>query len=205
MQDKDYIDYTATLNAHETANIRDFVEKTYASTQNINSRTPMPFSAKVNNYSLESPQPGLQTRNGSSTNLRSFTPGCLLETKKFSNNPYAQEQGGRLFLKPSLIESRVAESPDTFNKLGEGFKKLFLDNNASQMVTRGGLSSQKLIPPPAFAAYAGGGSPKPIVIPIAGYGGHRKGETSENLFGKCFRDVSIKSKIIERGALQRRN
>jgi hypothetical protein len=47
------------------------------------------------------------------------------------------------------------------------------------------------------------GSPKPIVIPIAGYTGHRKGEASENLFGKCFRDVTIKSKIIERGGLQR--
>jgi hypothetical protein len=43
------------------------------------------------------------------------------------------------------------------------------------------------------------------VIPIAGYGGHRKGETSENIFGKCFRDVSIKSKNIERGGLHRRN
>ena len=42
------------------------------------------------------------------------------------------------------------------------------------------------------------GSPKPIVIPIAGYAGHRKGEVAENLFGKCFRDISIKSKIIER-------
>lgn len=51
----------------------------------------------------------------------------------------------------------------------------------------------------------GSGSPKPVVIPIAGYTGHRKGETAENLFGKCFRDVSLKSKIIERGGLQRRN
>ena len=51
----------------------------------------------------------------------------------------------------------------------------------------------------------GATSPKPVVIPIAGYTGHRKGETAENLFGKCFRDVSLKSKIIERGGLQRRN
>lgn len=55
--------------------------------------------------------------------------------------------------------------------------------------------------------FIGSSSPntKPVVIPIAGYTGHRKGETAENLFGKCFRDVSLKSKIIERGGLQRRN
>jgi len=50
----------------------------------------------------------------------------------------------------------------------------------------------------------GSGSPKPVVIPISGYAGHRKGETAENMFGKCFRDVTIKSKIIERGGLQKR-
>jgi hypothetical protein len=106
-------------------------------------------------------------------------------------------------LKPSLIESRVAESPDTFNKLGDGFKKLFMDNNASQMAAKGIRSTKDIQPFAGLPSQSG--SPKPIVIPIAGYGGHRKGETSENLFGKCFRDVSIKSKIIERGGLQRRN
>ena len=107
-------------------------------------------------------------------------------------------------MKPSLIESRLTESPDVFSKLGEGFKKLFIDNPASQMATRGIQSAKDIVQVSAFNS--GQTSPtKPIVIPIAGYGGHRKGETSENIFGKCFRDVSIKSKIIERGGLQRRN
>jgi hypothetical protein len=98
------------------------------------------------------------------------------------------------FVKPGLLESRVAESPETFNRLGEGFQRLFLETSVpSQNATA------------AFGAKLAltSGSPKPIVLPIAGYTGHRKGEASENLFGKCFRDVTIKSKIIERGGLQR--
>ena len=46
----------------------------------------------------------------------------------------------------------------------------------------------------------GAGSPKPpVVISASGYTGHRKGEKSENLFGKCYREVAINSKMIERG------
>ena len=68
-----------------------------------------------------------------------------------------------------------------------------------------GMSAIKDVNNPSPFSRISGSPSKPIVIPIAGYGGHRKGETSENIFGKCFRDVSIKSKIIERGGLQRRN
>ncbi len=68
-----------------------------------------------------------------------------------------------------------------------------------------GMSAIKDVNNPSPFSRISASPSKPIVIPIAGYGGHRKGETSENIFGKCFRDVSIKSKIIERGGLQRRN
>jgi hypothetical protein len=72
-------------------------------------------------------------------------------------------------------------------------------------MSRMGLMSAKNLNEPSVFSSGQSSPSKPIVIPIAGYGGHRKGEKSENLFGKCFRDVSIKSKIIERGGLQRRN
>jgi hypothetical protein len=109
-------------------------------------------------------------------------------------------------LKPSLIESRVTDSPDTFNSLGDGFKRLFLDNHGSQQAQMGVLGAKDLKPPMPLRNQlfigAGASSPtKPVVIPIAGYTGHRKGETAENLFGKCFREVSLKSKVIERGGL----
>lgn len=103
-------------------------------------------------------------------------------------------RSNQLYLKPGLLESRVAESPDAFSRLGEGFKKLFVDTTtqSSQAAMVFGIKSNLT-----------NGSPKPIVIPIAGYTGHKKGENAENLFGRCFRDVAIKSKIIERGGLQR--
>ena len=68
----------------------------------------------------------------------------------------------------------------------------------------GVLGAKDLKPPMPLRnqLFIGSGSPtKPVVIPIAGYTGHRKGETAENLFGKCFREVSLKSKVIERGGL----
>lgn len=107
-------------------------------------------------------------------------------------------------MKPSLIEGRVTSSPDTFNALGEGFKKIFLENNGSLKATAGINRAMDVKGPSAIRGNMGSltaGSPKAIVIPIAGYTGHRKGETAENLYGKCFRDLSIKSKIIERGGL----
>jgi hypothetical protein len=36
-----------------------------------------------------------------------------------------------------------------------------------------------------------------FVLPIAGYGGHRCGQTSANFFGKSFRESSIQSKKLE--------
>jgi len=35
-----------------------------------------------------------------------------------------------------------------------------------------------------------------IVLPISGYGGHRRGDKSQNFFGKPFREVSIQSKRL---------
>jgi hypothetical protein len=37
-----------------------------------------------------------------------------------------------------------------------------------------------------------------MVVPVVGYGGHRRGDRSQNLFGKSFRDTAIQSKFIER-------
>lgn len=127
-----------------------------------------------------------------------MSPSVLI---KASNNakgvpirPFTQ------LMRPGLIESRVTESPEAFSRLGEGFKRLFVDSSqaSSHAAMAFGHAYDGSKPP-----LLGCGSPKPIVIPISGYTGHRKGEASENLFGKCFREVTIKSKIIERGGLQR--
>ena len=58
-------------------------------------------------------------------------------------------------VKPRLIEQGIHDTP-TFAKLGEGFKRLF----------------------------SADGRDRKMVIPISGYGGHRRGDRSQNYFGK---------------------
>ena len=72
-------------------------------------------------------------------------------------------------LKPSLLESKVSGSQEFFG-LSDGFKKIFANDKKD----------------------------KKIVIPICGYGGHRRGDRSQNYFGKSFRDVTIQSRGLQR-------
>ena len=39
-------------------------------------------------------------------------------------------------------------------------------------------------------------SDRKMVIPISGYGGHRRGDRSQNFFGKSFRETSLQSKKL---------
>jgi hypothetical protein len=54
------------------------------------------------------------------------------------------------FLKPSLIESQLTNSPDTFNSLSEGFKRIFLDNTGSLKATMGINGAKDLKGPQAI-------------------------------------------------------
>ena len=68
-----------------------------------------------------------------------------------------------------MIESRVSEKED-FYKLSSGFKKIFGNDKIDRK----------------------------MIIPVVGYGGHRRGDRSQNYFGKSFRDTTIQSKSLER-------
>lgn len=57
-----------------------------------------------------------------------------------------------------------------FVNLSNGFKKIFANDRADRN----------------------------IVIPISGYGGHRRGDRSQNFFGKSYRETSFQSKNLER-------
>lgn len=46
--------------------------------------------------------------------------------------------------------------------------------------------------------FANDGRDKRLVIPVVGYGGHRRGDRSQNFFGKSFRETTIQSKYLER-------
>ena len=72
-------------------------------------------------------------------------------------------------VKPKLLESKVSESSDFYN-LSDGFKRIFADDRKDRK----------------------------IIVPVVGYGGHRRGDRSQNYFGKSFRDTTIQSKCLER-------
>ena len=63
---------------------------------------------------------------------------------------------GEFNMKPQLLENRVTTNND-FTMLSDGFKKVFATDRKDQK----------------------------MVIPIPGYGGHRRGDRSQNYFGKC--------------------
>jgi hypothetical protein len=68
-----------------------------------------------------------------------------------------------------MLENRAVRNSD-FYTLSEGFKKVFTNDRRDQK----------------------------MVVPVVGYGGHRRGDRSQNLFGKSFRETTIKSKVLER-------
>lgn len=72
-------------------------------------------------------------------------------------------------IKPRLLETKITEDLN-FMKLSDGFRRLFSNEREDRK----------------------------IVLPISGYGGHRRGDKSQNFFGKPFREVSIQSKRLQR-------
>jgi len=70
-------------------------------------------------------------------------------------------------VKPKILESKVSTKTDFFN-LSDGFKKIFAADKQDQK----------------------------LIIPISGYGGHRRGDRSQNFFGKSFRETSLQSKKL---------
>ena len=93
--------------------------------------------------------------------------------KKGSRNmSFDVGQGGShttVTIKPRIIESKISDSKDFYN-LSDGFKRIFANDKKD----------------------------KKLIIPVVGYGGHRRGDRSQNYFGKSFRDTTIQSKCLER-------
>jgi hypothetical protein len=74
-----------------------------------------------------------------------------------------------MVVKPKVLESKVANKKQFFN-LSDGFQRVFSDDAKDQK----------------------------MVVPVVGYGGHRRGESSQNFFGKSFKETTIQSKFLER-------
>lgn len=65
-------------------------------------------------------------------------------------------------LRPILIESRLANHEEFFN-LTNGFQQVLTEDKKDRK----------------------------MVLPVCGYGGHRRGDKSQNYFGKSFRETTI--------------
>ena len=65
-------------------------------------------------------------------------------------------------VKPKILESKISQREDFF-ALSDGFKRIFSTDRKDEK----------------------------LVLPIAGYGGHRRGDRSQNFFGKSFRETSL--------------
>ena len=68
-------------------------------------------------------------------------------------------------VKPAVIESRVLSSNE-FHGLSDNFKHIFTSADKKDQMMK---------------------------VPIVGYGGHRKGETSENMFAKNYRETTFQT------------
>lgn len=65
-------------------------------------------------------------------------------------------------VKPKLLENKVGSRQD-FAMLSDGFKKIFSDDKKDCK----------------------------MAIPVSGYAGHKRGDRSQNFFGKSFREQSL--------------
>jgi len=79
----------------------------------------------------------------------------------------------QLDVKPRLLETRIVDD-DRFVNISDKFKRVFSGDREDQR----------------------------LVLPISGYGGHRRGDRSQNFFGKPFREITIQSKRLQRQLMQ---
>ena len=98
----------------------------------------------------------LSTAKSSATGTRRGSSTDLFQQQK-KERPFSATVQSFDFkhVKPRLIEQGVQDSP-AYARLSEGFKRLF----------------------------SADGRDRKMVIPISGYGGHRRGDRSQNFFGK---------------------
>jgi len=72
-------------------------------------------------------------------------------------------------LRPALFEKKILKNQN-FYRLSDGFKNVFA-KDAKDLNLR---------------------------VPISGYGGHTRGDRSQNFFGKTWRECALQSKKFER-------
>ena len=105
-----------------------------------------------------------QKFNKNYNDLTNTTMSPKVHKRDLNGSPMAQH-AERVQIKPSVLESRVIGSRD-FQDLSENFKQVFTQSDGKDQQMR---------------------------VPIVGYGGHRKGEKSENMFAKNYRETTFQT------------
>tara|TARA_B110000503_G_C7087417_1_gene387934 strand:- start:127 stop:684 length:558 start_codon:yes stop_codon:yes gene_type:complete len=165
---KDYDDYTK------------FINDTYQSEkEGLLSGTITQMNRTGGFMSMKNPMDTLKTQSEKDLSLMSR----VRAQKGFNGRNYSvsgganlndiEKQLGTTFtdfnVKPKLLESKVGARMD-FAMLSDGFKRIFSEDKKDQK----------------------------LAIPISGYAGHKRGDRSQNFFGKSFREQSLQSKKLQR-------
>lgn len=137
-----------------------------------NKRDYLEYMMTVNNDQTSSPQRKqfLRTTGAFSKFDKDYSDmtGTTMSPKRFkrdlNGSPLAY-QSDAVQVKPSVLESKVMRSND-FHELPDNFKKIFTSPDKKDQGMR---------------------------VPIVGYGGHRKGVNSENMFAKNYRDTTFQT------------
>lgn len=116
--------------------------------------------------------------------LRANTAGMVMRSGSVSTKlPMTKSRGfssmaqspmsSQVDIQPKVLENKMADSQE-FYKLSDGFKRIF----ANDKKVSDSLDDKD----------------RKMIIPIAGYAGHKRGDRSQNFFGKSYRECAIQSK-----------
>ncbi|CDW82030.1 UNKNOWN [Stylonychia lemnae] len=152
----------------ELANQRDYLEYTMTLNHQDNRSRTKLLDISADNVNLDQYHLTQKSRNSNYFDPSGVTMSPPKSINPRNNNFFMQKAD--IQVRPILIEKNLADK-DEFKKLGDGFKRIFSEDSNDQ------------------------GS---LVLPVAGYTGHRKGSVAENMFGKSYRDATIQSKKLER-------
>jgi hypothetical protein len=122
------------------------------------------------NKILSASRPDTVSNICSKTSTNFFDRSQGMRTKKLATSHAGRDLDVRgSTIKPKLLESKVLNQGKFFS-MSDGFQRIFANDKKDVK----------------------------MIIPISGYKGHKRGDKSQNFFGRSFRDCAIQSKKLER-------
>lgn len=128
---------------------------------------------------LSSSIPPLKTASNFGSRNASFSHSGVV------NKGYATSKHGRT---QSMVEGGQSKFGGTMTGFGVHRGNDLLDEKTREQFFNMSDGFRKIFPSDP--------ADRKMVIPISGYGGHRRGDRSQNFFGKSFRETSLQSKKL---------